>query len=130
MITTSVIPASTAASQELLVNITEKLCRQYCVNEANKPVVTVTFAAGEVTVINGNAIVPITATITAIHPLHDGRCISPEVYTEHFNVAFDATATNVATLTPGVENKVVPAFVTGCKAKGFNLTTSLTIAIA
>lgn len=130
MITTSIIPASTAGSQELLINITEKLCRQYCVNEANKPVVTATFAQGEVTVLNGNAIVPVTVTITAIHPLHDGRCISPEVYTEHFEVAFNATATNVPTLTAGTDFLVTPAYVVGCKAKGFHLTTSLTIALA
>lgn len=130
MITTSVIPASTAGSQELLINITEKLCRQYCVNEAYKPIVTVTFTQGEATVLNGNAIVPITATITAISPLHDGRCVSPEVYTEHFAVAFDATTTNVTTLTPGADSIVTPAFVTGCKSKGFHLTTTLTIAIA
>lgn len=130
MITTSVIPASTAGSQELLVNITEKLCRQYCVNEAHKPVVTVAFSQGEVEVLNGNAIIPITATITAIAPAHDGRCISPEVYTEHFQVAFDATTTNATTLTAGADSRVTPAFVTGCKAKGFLLTTTLTIAIA
>lgn len=131
MITTSVIPASTAGSQELLVDITEKVCRQYCIHEAYKPVVTVSFAQdGEVTVLNGNAIVPITATITAISPLHDGKCISPEVYTEHIKVAFDATATNVATLTAGADSLVTPAYITGCKAKGFHLTTSLTIALA
>ena len=130
MINISVIPASTAGSQELLVSITEKLCRQYCVNEAHKPIVTVTFAQGEVTVLNGNAIVPITATVTAIAPVRDGRCISPEVYTEHFNVAFDATATNVATLTAGTDSLIVPAHVTGCKARGFNLTTTLTVALA
>lgn len=130
MITTSVIPAATAGSQELLIDITEKMCRQYCVNEANKPVVTVTFTQGEVTVLNGNAIVPITATVTAIPPLRDGRCISPEVYTEHFKVAFDATATNVATLTAGADKQLAPAFITGCKARGFHLTTSLTIALA
>lgn len=130
MITTKVIPASTAGSQELLINITEKLCRQYCVNEAHKPIVTVAFTQGEVVVLNGNAIVPITATITSISPLHDGKCISPEVYTERFEVAFDATATNVTTLTAGADSIVAPAFVTGCKARGFNLTTTLTIAIA
>lgn len=130
MITTSIIPASTAGSQELLINITEKLCRQYCVNEANKPVVTVTFTQGEVVVLNGNAIVPVTVAITAIHPLHDGHCISPEVYTEHFEVAFNATATNVPTLTAGTDSLVTPAYVVGCKAKGFHLTTSLTIALA
>ena len=130
MITTSVIPASTAGSQELLINITEKLCRQYCVNEANKPIVTVAFTQGEVTVLNGNAIVPITATVTAISPVRDGRCISPEVYTEHIKVAFDATATNVPTLTAGTDSLITPAYVTGCKAKGFNLATTLTIALA
>lgn len=130
MITTSIIPASTAGSQELLVDISEKLCRQFCVTEAHKPIVTVTFAQGEPTVLNGNAIIPITATVTAIAPLHDGRCVSPEVYTEHFAVAFDATATNVTTLTPGADSIVTPAYVAGCKARGFHLTTTLTIAIA
>lgn len=130
MIYTSVIPAATATSQELLIHISEKLCRQYCVNEAHKPIVTVVFTQGEPTVLNGNAIVPITATITAIQPCHDGRCVSPETYTEHFEVAFDATATNVTTLTPGADSIVTPAFVTGCKAKGFHLATTLTVAIA
>lgn len=130
MIYTSVIPASTATSQELLIDITEKLCRQYCVNEAYKPIVTISFTQGEAVVLNGNAIVPITATITAISPLHDGKCVSPEVYTERFEVAFDATATNVTTLTAGADSIVTPAYVTGCKARGFHLTTTLTIAIA
>lgn len=130
MISTRIIPVSTATSQELLIDITEKLCRQYCVNEANKPIVTVVFTQSEPTVLNGNAIVDITATVTAISPIRDGRCVSPEVYAEHFKVAFDATATNVTTLTAGADSIVTPAYVTGCKAKGFHLTTSLTIAIA
>lgn len=130
MITTSVIPASTATSQELLIDITEKLCRQYCINDAYKPVVTVVFSQGEATVLNGNAIVPITATITAIQPMHDGKCVLPEIYTEHFEVAFDATATNATTLTPGADSVVTPAYVAGCKARGFHLATTLTIAIA
>ena len=129
MITTSVIPASTAGSQELLIEITEKLCHQYCVNEMQKPIVTVAFSQGEATVLNGNAIIPITATITAIQPSHDGRCVVPEIYAERFEVAFDATTTNVTTLTAGADSIVTPAYVSGCKAKGFHLTTTLTIAI-
>lgn len=131
MITTRIIPVSTATSQEFLIEIKEKLCKQYCTNSTRKPVATVAFSTGEVRVLNGNAIVPVTATVTVLLPLSDKcGCVAPEVFTETFDVAFAATATNVPTLTPGAETTVEGAFVTCGKARGIELTTSLTVALA
>ena len=131
MIDTRVIPVSTATSQELLVEITERVCSPYCTS-GMMPSATVTFQQGETRLINGNAVATITAQVTVVTPRGDCGCgcASTQVYGEVFDVAFEATGTNVITLTPGATTVVEPAEVKCCKARSVRLTTTITAAIA
>lgn len=133
MITTRLIPISpsSATTEELLVEITEQLCRPFCVNSMAYPTATVTFTASPVSVINGNAVFTVFANVTVTSA--DGKscgCAHTQVFTETFDLAFNEGTTNVVTLTPGTEVRVAPAYVKCCKAGGVKLVTSLTAAIA
>lgn len=130
MITTRIIPVATATSQELLVEITEPTCRPFCVGGI-QPSATVAFTAGSPTLLNGNAIVPIVATITIVTPSDKAcGCAHTQVFTEKFDLAFEATATNAVTIAAGANNLVVPTNIKCCQARAIKLTTTLTATIA
>lgn len=130
MITTRVIPPATATEQELLVEITENVCKSFCVNSDNLPTGSVSFSAGAVRVVNGIAIATIVAKVTIATPTGSCGCARTQVYTETFDIAFTATATNALSLTQGVDTNVIPAYTRCCKARGVKLTTTLTVTIA
>ena len=130
MITTRIIPVATATSQELLVEITEQVCRPYCVG-SNQPAATVAFSTGTPTLINGNTIVPVTATVTIVSPSPKScGCAHTQVIAERFDLAFESTGTNTVTLAPGTTVNVVPANIKCCQAHAVKLTTTLTATIA
>lgn len=130
MIQTRIIPVATATEQEFLVEITENVCKAYCVG-GTLPVSTVEFVAGAAQVVNGNAIVPIVAKVIVATPNSNGcGCAHTQVFTERFDIAFTATATNAVTLTPGTTVLTDPAYVRCCKARGVRITTTLTATIA
>lgn len=130
MITTRIIPESTATSQEFMVEITEPLCKPYYVVGGTPPTVTVAFSNGTVKLVNGNAVVPITATITIATPSVGCGCARTQVYVETFNVAFTATTTNAITLTPGDDVDVSPMYIKCCRVRSIKATTTLTVGIA
>ena len=131
MIQTRIIPVATATEQELLIEVTENVCRPYCVNGTNLPTAMVEFNAGAVQVINGSAIVPIVAKVTVVSPNQNGcGCATTQVFTERFNLAFNATATNTVTLAAGASVLTDPAYVRCCKARGVRISTTLTATIA
>lgn len=129
MITTRIIPVATATSQEFLIEMSEHLCRPFCINGGNLPSGTIAFSAGTPVVVNGNAVVTISATATVLAPNSCG-CATPQVFTETFDVAFAETATNAITLTPGTTIRVVPDDIKCCKARGVRLVTTLEVTIA
>ena len=133
MITTRVIPATTASatSQELLVEISEQVCKPYCINSAAKPSASVIFSQGTVTTVNGVAVIPITATVTIVTPTCNGcGCAHTQVITERFNLGMTATTANSVTLEPGDSTTVEPTDLHCCKARGVKLTTTLVVGIA
>ncbi|MCQ2232043.1 MAG: hypothetical protein MJZ30_09380 [Paludibacteraceae bacterium] len=132
MITTRVIPVSTATSQNLLVEIIEpNLCNPYCVNNQRGPSASVSFSVAGVRVVDGTAIATIIATTTINSPTSCAcGCAKTQVFNEAFDVAFTATATNLVTLTPGTEVSVDPSNVRCCMARGARVTTTLTVTIA
>lgn len=131
MISTRIIPVATATEQELLVEITEGVCKPFCAISGVTPAASVAFTQGAVRVVDGNAIVPITATVTVVSPnCKSCGCAETQVFTEQFSLAFTATATNAITLTPGTQVEVQPASVKCCKARGVKITTTLTATIA
>ena len=131
MITTRIIPVSTATEQVFLVEIVERLCRKYCQNASIQPTGEVSFTVSPVRVVNGYAVATITASISTLTPkCQCCGCATPQVFTETFDVAFTATATNVITLEKGATTLVEPAFKGCCAARGVKLTTTLTVTIA
>ncbi len=131
MIQTRIIPVTTPTSEELLVEITENLCRPFCILGDAQPTATVTFSAGDVTVVDGNAIFTVTALVTVVAPV-DGKCgcAQPQVFREHFQMAFNANGANAITLEQGTALIVKPANVKCCKARGVHITTTLQATIA
>lgn len=131
MIKISVIPASTATAQELLVEITENVCRPYCINSTAKPTGTVTFTIANKRVMGGITLAQIIASVTVVNPSVDGcGCATTQVMTETFEVAFTASGTNVISIVPGLTTLTEPTNVKCCKAKGIKLITTLAATIA
>lgn len=131
MIRTSIIPVATATAQEIAVEATERLCNSFCILGDVRPAATVTFSVGTATVMNSNAIVPITATITVTSPkCSNNGCAHTQVFTEHFSLAFEATGANLVTIVPGATVEVKPAMTQCCKAKAVTVVTTLTATIA
>lgn len=130
MIQTRIIPVPTATQQEMLIEITENVCKPYCVG-SNLPAATVEFSTGVSRIINGSAIVPVTAKVTIVTPYtKECGCATTQVLTEQFDIAFEATGTNTVTLVPGASVIVDPAYVKCCKARGVKVVTTLTATIA
>lgn len=131
MITTNVIPLATATAQELVVEITEQTCRQFCINNTSQPSASVVFSVASVRVLNGNAIATINAVVTVVTPNQSAcGCAKAQLFTESFEVAFNATTANTVTLAVGDDVVVDPAYVKCCRANGVKLTTTLTATIA
>lgn len=131
MIQTSVIPVATATEQQILAQITEKLCRQYCILGEAQPTATVSFTAGAPTVADGVAIFPMTALVTVISPTEEPcGCSHSQVFRENFTIAFTATATNTLTIGEGTTTIVTPAYSRCCKACGVHVVKTFTATIA
>lgn len=131
MINIRVIPAATATSQELLVEVEEPLCRPVCVNASVQPIVTIAFSTDAVTVLDENAIVPIVAKITVVTPSACTHgCAHTQVFTEKVDVAFNAVGDNEPTLTPGTQIKTELTGVKCFKARRIKAITTATISLA
>lgn len=133
MITLKIIPqaAASATEQNLLVEFDETLCKPYNTTNSNGAIASVSFQAGAVTVLNGNAIVPIIATIVLNTPNGCGNgCCNTNVFVEQTSIAFIATTTNNITITPGQSVLTVPTNVKCNKIHGVKINTTIEVSIA
>lgn len=133
MISVKIIPAAEASAteQELLVEITEGVCKPFCTLGDTMPTATATFTAGTPRVIDGNAVTTITAVLTIVTPSSKPcGCAMTQVITEKFDLAFTATTANTITLTQGTQSLTDPAQVKCCKAHAVRYTTTLVATIA
>lgn len=131
MIDIRIINPATATEQQVVVEATEQLCEEYCINSSKAPLASIAFSKGAVKVIDGLAVIPITAIITVVLPNQCScNCKRPQVYAETFYIAFTATAANNVTLTPGATVEVVPASTKCCSVGSIKVITSLTATIA
>lgn len=131
MIKITTIPVSTATQQQLLVEVEECICKKVCVNAGNVLSGTIAFTYGTPTVLNGVAVVPVTATGTIVMAGACGSCeSSTRNFAESFEIPFTATTTNEITLTPGTNNVVSFSRVSCCHTSHVKLMTTLTAAIA
>lgn len=131
MINITIIPPTTATEQNVLVEITEPLCEKVCVNSTSSIGGTINFSVGTPTVLNGIAVVPITATGNMVifwpgHPCHTKNV----PFVETFNLPFTATAANDVTLVAGVSNEVRFDGVRCGRSNKVTLTTTLEATIA
>lgn len=130
MIDIRIIHPATATEQQMVVEATEQLCEGYCINSSKAPLASIAFSKGAVKVIDGLAVIPITAIITVVLPNQSScNCKRPQVYSETFDIAFTATAANNVTLTPGATVEVVPASTKCCSVGSIKVITSLTATI-
>lgn len=130
MIDSIVIPVSTATSQELLLELTEKSCADYSVLGV-MPTANVEYSVSPTTVINGNAIATITIKAIVMYPSSKpcGKTV-PFEYVEKMDIAFKASGTNIVTLVRGADVAVKPAYVKSGVAHGVKVLTSVTATIA
>ena len=68
MIHTIIVHPVTAPDTQVVADITEKLCKSYCVMGQSQPTATVTFKAEDAVIADGVAVFPITAMVTVVSP--------------------------------------------------------------
>lgn len=131
MIQTIIVHPVTAPDTQVVADITEKLCKEYCILGSAQPTATVTFKAGSAIVADGVAIFPVTAIVTVVSPTSmPCGCAHSQVFREHFKLAMPATGTNTLTIVEGDTTIVSPAYTKCCKAQGVNITKTLIASIA
>ena len=122
-----------AAAQSYAVELTEKLCQQYCVNASIQPVVDVTFTIDDTSLVGTTLYVTVKAQGTVNYVPKCGHPCNPKskIFTEYFTVAFTgATAATTATLTQAA-GIVKPAYVNCFNvACGISALNTVTITVA
>ena len=131
MITTYIVHPVEGTDIQIVADITEKVCKQYCILGQAQPTATVTFRAGAPTVADDVAIFPMTALVTVVSPTAQPcGCAHSQVFRENFKLAMPVNGTNTLTIVEGTTTTVVPAYTKCCKAYGVNITKSFTASIA
>lgn len=131
MIQTIIVHPVEAPETNVVVDITEKLCKSYCILGQVQPTATVTITAGVPTVADDIAIFPMTAVVTVESPVA-GKCgcVHTEVFRESFKLAMPSTGDNTLTIVEGTVTNIVPAYTKCCTAHGVNITKSFSATIA
>ena len=102
-----------ATSQVYTAELTEKLCKPYCVNSSIQPSVDVTYSIDDTNLVGTNLYVTVKAqgTVTHVSKCGNACCPSQKVFTEYFTTSFTG-ATSASTVTIEQANGTVnPAFV-------------------
>ena len=126
----SVIPQSiTATSQVFTADLTERLCKPYCVLSSIQPSVNVVYSIDDTNLMGTDLYVTIKAQGTVTYVSKNGSpcCPSQKVFTEYFTTSF-AGATASSTVTVAQDNGIVkPAFVSctnvACGISALNVVT-------
>ena len=122
-----------AAAQSYAVELTEKLCQQYCVNASIQPVVDVTYTIDDTSLVGTTLYVTVKAQGTVYYVPKCGHPCNPKskIFTEYFTVAFTgATAATTATLVQAA-GIVKPAYVNCFNvACGISALNTVTITVA
>lgn len=130
----NVTPQSiTATVQVYTADLTERLCKPYCVNASIQPSVDVTYSVDETSLVGTVLYATIKAQGTVTYVPQCGCACEPKqkVFTEYFTVSFaGATAASTVTLTQAA-GIVKPAYVNcynvACGLSALNVVT-LTLA--
>lgn len=132
MIQTYIVhPVQEEDTIQVVADITEKLCKQFCILGNAQPTATVSFQAGAPVIADEVAIFPMTALVTVVSPTAQScGCAQSQVFREHFKLTMPATGTNTLTIVEGSTTIVTPAYTKCCKAYGVNITKTFTARIA
>ena len=130
----NVTPQSiTATVQVYTADLTEKLCKPYCVNASIQPSVDVTYSVDDTNLVGGILYVTVKAQGTIDYVPKCGNACNPQskIFTEYFTVAFQAaTAATTATIAQAA-GIVKPAFVNCYNvACGITALNTVTITVA
>lgn len=113
----NVTPQSiTATSQVYTAELTEKLCKPYCVQSSIQPTVDVTYSIEDTNLVGTvlYATVKAQGLVTYVSKCGNSCCPSQKVFTEYFTVSF-AGATGASSVALAQANGIVrPAYVNCC----------------
>ena len=112
----SVIPQSiTATSQVFTADLTERLCKPYCVLSSIQPSVNVVYTIDDTNLVGTDLYVTIKAqgTVTYVSKSGNPCCPSQKVFTEYFTTSF-AGATNASTVTIEQASGTVNPYLVNC----------------
>ena len=127
----NVTPISIAATtQTYVAEVTEKLCKQYCVNASIQPIVDVTYTIDDTSLVGTTLYVTVKAQGTINYVPQNGNACCPKskIFTEYFTVGFTGASTATITQAAGI---VKPAYVNCYNvACGITALNTVTIAIA
>lgn len=123
----------TATEQVYTADLTERLCKPYCVNASIQPSVDVVYSIEDTTLAGTILYVKVKAqgTVTYVPKCGSACCPSQKVFTEYFTVSFaGATSASTTTLTQAsgvVQPAYVNCFNVACGISALNVVT-LTLA--
>lgn len=122
-----------AAAQSYTADLTEKLCKPYCVNASIQPIVDVTYSIDDQSLSGTVLYVTVKAQGTVNYVPKCGCACNPnsKIFTEYFTVSFaGATAATTATITQAA-GIVKPAYVNCFNvACGISALNTVTITVA
>ena len=126
----TVIPQSiSATSQVFTADLTERLCKPYCVLSSIQPSVNVVYTIDDTQLVGSELYVTVKAQGTVTYVPKNGNpcCPAQKVFTEYFTTSFTG-ATAASTVTIAQANGVVrPAFVScfnvACGISALNIVT-------
>lgn len=111
-----------ATSQVYTAELTEKLCKPYCVNSSIQPSVDVTYSIDDTNLVGTNLYVTIKAqgTITYVSKCGSACCPSQKVFTEYFTISFAGT-TSASSVTIAQANGIVRPYNVNCCNVAFGI---------
>ena len=110
----SVIPQSiTATSQVFTADLTERLCKPYCVLSSIQPSVNVVYTIDDTNLVGTDLYVTVKAqgTVTYVSKSSNPCCPSQKVFTEYFTTSFTGATSASSVTIEQANGTVTPAFV-------------------
>ena len=110
----NVTPISiTATVQTYAADVTERLCKPYCVNANIQPICQVTYSVDDTMLIGTTMYATIKAQgeVTYVPKCGNACCPSSKIFTEYFTVAFSAATAATTVTVAQSAGTVKPAFV-------------------
>lgn len=112
----TLIPQSiSATSQVFTANLTERLCRPFCVLSSIQPSVNMSYTIDDTTLVGTTLYVTVKAQGTVTYVPKNGNtcCPAQKVFTEYFTTSFTG-ATSASTVTIAQANGVVRPYNVNC----------------